>query len=487
MVKDLTEDELLEFQTLLSIDPTLAEDLRLSTEVEEALQERDILSLREELKNMARQTNITSGNGKEHQEDADAYFGLSEEVANSVNLEVKEEDADIGNYLQQLHIKNHALVSKEIVHDLYTEEVHAEPEHSAMPPEDESLFAEIRDAMAEKELMDLRANLQSIAQSISVHKHSMEEIEKFIHGELDQESESMIREEAIINPALSNEILLHSEIDNAVEEQDIMKLRAGLKKMMKNEYSHSRSVEEIESYLADDLEEQALVNFEDELLANPGLADDLTFHKEVNQALGEVDIMKLRAGLQQVAQDERNRLSEKLGVSPPRRKHLFWYAAASVVLLMLTFSSLLRHKTYTSQQLYSAYYQPYKDVGHVSRSATSSMNQLNVALAEMDKGNYPAALNLLKSSPPGGEEAFCINFYSGVAYQEIGEFQNAINSFTKVVDQGDNLLVEQSEWFIGLCYLRIEEREKARAQFRSIVAKNGFYRDQSVKLLKQME
>jgi hypothetical protein len=436
---------------------------------------------------MNKQTGISSSN--EHLTDADAYFGLPEELFNPVNLNVDNEETELGNYLQKLHIKNHAVASKEVVHDLYTEkEKLTELDQQNMSAEDEILFEDIREAVTEKEIIDLRANLQSIAQSTSIHERTFEEIEDFIAGELDTETEKLIREEAMISNALSNEINLHSEINGAIEEQDIIQLRSSLKEMMLNEYSHSRTVDEIDGYLNDELDEQTLSLLEDELMINSGLADDLAFHKEVDKAIGEKDVMALRASLKQISQEELGRASEKLGLSAPKRSHLFWYAAASVMVMMVAFTSLLRHKVYTNSQIYASYYQSYKDGEVVSRSALSTYNSgLNSALREINRGNYPAALKWLETTASSDQDRYTINFYSGVAYQETGAYNKAINSFAEVVHQGDNLLVEQSEWYIGLCYLRIDERQKARTQFRTIVSRGGFYGEQSRKLLKQLE
>jgi len=473
-------------QSVLFDGLTSAEDIRLCIEIEEALCEREIILLRRQLKDISKQ--IGDSSMDERIIDPEACFGLTEEVFNPVNLNVEDVENEVGNYLQKLHIKNHSVASKEVVHDLFSEvEEKNEIENQMMSPEDEVLFDEIRDAVEEKEIIDLRANLQSIAQSITIHERTFEEIEDLITGELSDEIETLMREEAMLNASLSNEIDLHREINTAIEEQDIMRLRAGLKEMIQNEYSHSRSIKEIEGYFNDELDESALELFEDELMVNPGLAADIAFHKEVDKAIGEADVMALRASLQQISQEEQNRAAEKLGVVSPRRKNLFWYAAASVIILMVAIPSLLRHKMYSDQQLYASYYQPYRSVNIVSRSALVSNNALNTALREIDRGNYHAALKWLENAPPTEQDGFSIPFYSGVAYQEQGEYRRAISSFLEVVQQGDNLLVEQSEWYIGLCYLRIEERQKAVAQFRSIVSRKGFYKEQSGKLLKQLE
>ncbi len=446
----------------------------------------EIKLLRSQLKTMNKETGIPSANDRPN--DADAYFGLSEELFNAVNMNADGVSDEIGNYLQKLHIKNHTVSSKEVIHDLFTDETAMmEIEHQLMSAEDEILFEEIREAVTEKEIIDLRSNLQSIAKGVSIHERTFEEIEDLIDGELDQEIESLMRGEAMLNSALSNEIELHMEINSAIEEEDIMQLRSTLKTMIQHEYSHSRTVEEIDSYLNEELDEDTLALFEDELIYNSGLADDINFHREVDKAISETDIMAMRENLRNISREQHDQANEKRGIATPKTKNLFWYAAASVIVLMVVFTSLMRSRSYSSQQLYANYYQPYKSGESVSRSASGSYNSLNVALKEINQGKYQEALESMSMVPAKERDGYSINFYSGVAYQELGEYNHAIGSFSEVVKHGDNLLVEQSEWYIGLCYLRIDERQKALDQFRLIASRNGFYGEQSSKLLKQLE
>jgi hypothetical protein len=472
--------------SVLIDEQTLSEDISLYIEIEEALNEKEIMSLRSQLKAMNKDTGITSENKRPM--DSDAYFGLSEELFNPVNLNLDGESGEVGNYLQKLHIKNHTAISKEIIHDLFKDEaVIIEVDHQMMSLEDENLFEEIGNAATEKDILDLRANLQAIAQSVSVHERTFEEIEELVDGGLDNELEGKIREEAILNLALSNDIDLHYEINNAIEELDIMNLRSNLKSMIQNEYSHSFSVDELDRYLNEELDDPTTALLEDELLFNSGLVADLAFHKEVDRAITESDIMALRASLLHISQEQRNQEDEKLGIVSPKRKSLFWYAAASIIVLMVVFASLIRSKTYSNLQLYASYYQPYKSAENVSRSAESSINNFGNALHEINQGQYREALYSLDKASAKERDGFSVNFYSGVAYQELGEYNQAISSFSEVVRHGDNLLVEQSEWFIGLCYLRIDERQKAVSQFKSIASRKGFYGDQSSRLLKQLE
>lgn len=460
-------------------------DAQLSQEIEQALSELEIIQLRSELKNIAKQSSQTSGSAE--RSDAEAYFGLSEEVFNPVNLDLGIDELEMGNYLQKLHIKNHAVASRETVHDMYTEPAAWENEEQDFLSEaDEYLFEEISQAVSEREIMDIRANLQSIAQGVSLHGRSTEEIEDYLEGVLDAETERQIRDEILADRSLSNEIKLHGEIDVASGEKDIMRLRSGLQAMMHREYSHTRSTEDIDEYLSGTLEGAGLADFEEEMLSNTGLYSEVMLSREIDKASGEGDVMELRARLQSITEEERGRSSEALGLRP-RHRSLFWYAAASSIVLMIVFSSLLRHRNYSAQQLYTTYYQPYRSGVGVSRSAEVRNSEMDQAMREIEMGRYPQALALLDRVPAGGDTGVGRDFYRGVASQELGDYGSAVESFQAVIDQGDNLLTEQSAWYIGLCYLRLEDKQKALQQFRRIAAGGGFYAGPSEKIIERLQ
>ena len=472
-------------QNSLLRERILAQEIRLAEEVALALNEKDIMLLRTQLKQTAEQTAQSFVN--EHLTDASAFFGLSEEIVKPVNLDFDNQDEEIGNYLHQLHIKNHTLAQKEVVYDLFSEnEEVLEVDNLMMSPEDELLFEELRAAVSEKDINELRANIQSIARSVSMHRHTFEEIEELVSDELDAEVAAMMREEAKSNVSLSDEIFLHEEINHAIAEVDVMNLRAGLRSMMGNEYSHSRTIDEIDSYLRSEMDESALSSFEAEMLTNSGLAAEVVFHKEVQLAVGEMEVITLRGGLGDISRDGANENIRILGITSPKRRLLFWSAAASIAVLF-ALSALMQPTGYSDQDLYGSYYQPYRNGTNISRSASTSSNVLSAAILEIDKGDYQTALEMLKIVSANKQDSFSASFYSGEAYRALGDYKSAIASYTEVIRQGDNLLVEQSEWYKGLCYLKMNEREKAVNQFKAIVSRKGYYSEKSSSLLKKLD
>ncbi len=485
--EDLTGKDLDDFQNLLLADPSLSKDIELSMEIEQALQESDVINLRSKLQRISVEEGFSEP--KEIYQKSDAYFGLADEIDQAVNLDVDDRElSGLGNFLQKLHIYNHAKASKETIHEMYRpEEVVADNETEFLSAEDEQLFDEVQLAVKEKDIINLRANLNSIAHSISVHDHSISDIDDYISGDLDDDLIQLIDDEALVNEDLAAEINLFREIDAAVGEDDVMKLRAGLKQIMGTETSHTRTIEEIDEYIDSSLDDEAVASFEEELLMNPGLAAELNLNKEINEAIGERDIMSLRDQLQSISRIERESGKEKRGLMMPKRKQIVWYAAASIILL-LAISGILKNKSYTDQQIYTEFYQPYNGIANTSRSASTAEDEMmGEAIHRINEKDYDSALNLLNKILSKDENNYTGNFYSGLSYQGKGEYNNAIQSFTKVITHGDNLFVEQSEWYLGLCYLNNEEREKALRQFRKIAESNGYYQASSEKILKRIK
>ena len=483
----LKEEKLNDFQQLLSTDSSLADEVQLSFEINEAIKEIDIMKMRSNLEKASRAEGFKDSNEGKNE---DAHFGLADEMGEYINLSIEDDNVGyIGNFLQKLHLRNHTIAAKETVHEVYrTDEIILENDSELLSGEDELIFSNIQEAVAEHDIMDLRANLQSISQSISAHNWKSEEIEDYLSGGLDAESRIMIENEVLININLENDIELYREINEAIGEKDIQKLRSGLRGIIEFESSHARTVDEIEDYLSGELEESFMNSFEEELMTNSGLAVEVRLSSEINNAIGENDIMSLRESLKKI-KDSRiePENQQKLGISPPRLQRTIWYAAAASVILLLGISGIFNRHSYSAPELYSEYYHPLEGNLGATRSASRPEEvSLNQALIKMNNKDYDAALKLFSDILVNDRQNIVSNFYTGTIRQQKGQYDGAIQSFTNVISQGDNLFVEQSEWYIGLCYLSRNEREKAIRQFRKISNDNGYYQQQSQAILKKL-
>lgn len=93
---------------------------------------------------------------------------------------------------------------------------------------------------------------------------------------------------------------LFNDIQNALEENDIAEIRASLKQIAQSVPAHSYSAEQIEEYVSNQMNDELLSQFEEDLILNTTLADDVRLSREIDRAGAEFDIMDLRANLQEI-------------------------------------------------------------------------------------------------------------------------------------------------------------------------------------------
>lgn len=445
------------------------------------------MKIRDDLEKAAKE----EGFNNKTQANEDAHFGLPDEMEEFINLDIGDEDiGDIGNFLQKLHLRNHNIASKETVYEVYRkDEMMSENESGLLSQEDELIINNVQQAVAEYDIIDLRANLKSISQSISAHNWKSEDLEDFVSSDLNEEFRLMMENEALVNLNLADDIELYCEINEAIGEKDIQQLRAGLAKIIEFESSHNRSIDEIEDYLSQELEESYMNSFEQELLINEGLSSEVKFCREVNEAIGEKDIMALRESLKNIKDSETetdNR--QKRGILPPKLRNVIWYAAAASIILVLGLNITFQNHSYSNPELYNEFYRPMEGNLGATRSASLPEERLlNKALMKMNNKEYDNALKLFSKILQQDGRNVAGNFYTGTINQRKGQYGDAIHSFTNVISLGDNLFVEQSEWYIGLCYLNRNEREKAIRQFRKISESSGYYQQQSKAILRKLE
>ncbi len=75
----------------------------------------------------------------------------------------------------------------------------------------------------------------------------------------------------------------------------------------------------------------------------------------------------------------------------------------------------------------------------------------------------------------------------GVSNYEEENYPEAKQSFTKVIDNNNNLFLEDAQWYLALCYLKTDEKEKAIDQLNFIKKSESIYRDDARKILRKMK
>lgn len=490
--KELSELELNEFEIEMELNSDLSEEVNLHLNIQLAIREQDIVSLREKMTKICN-NQIIADNAIESNIHDSYNFALAEELAEEHNFNHKINMEDINNInhsFPKIHLYQHIMAAKENIYQFYKEldAQNLSKDQESYSPLDDALFEEIKEAIKETELLDIRANLKQIAASMPQHSYSMEDIDQYVYDQMNKEQKAKFVEELETNNNLANDVQLHNEIGLASTEYDIINLRSSLQNIIQKSTHQSFSrIEEIEGYINSELTEHEMDLFEAQLSDNKELNKEIELVKNINKALQENDIMQLRYKLRNIAENNiRENHSERSFTLKfrPRRISIS-IAAASLIMLMGITGLLSRYSA--EDNIYQKFYAKYETTG-IPRSSNTMNNQtLAIALQKFNNKDYESALNLLQEVISKDQNNTVGHFYSGVSFQEIGKYKDAIDEYEVVVTDKDNLFIEQAEWYIGLCYIQTKEDKKAIKQFNKIANNHGFYQQKATAILREMK
>ncbi len=488
---ELTLPELKEFEIQMEIDSDLNDEVNLHLDVEQAMCEQDIISLRNSLNQIVQ--NQTENAYNENISVFDSFsFGLSEEFSSHKNSNAQLNPDDIFNFghsFPKIHLYQHQIAGKENIHQFYKEQFETNSvsnEESIFSQFEEELFADIQNALEENDIADLRANLKQLAQSVPTHQYSAEEIEDYIYNRMDFELKVQFEEELTINPVLANEVQLMREIDLAGAEIDIINLRASLNEIHKSEFQSHTNIKELESYINSELSDEELASFETELTSNKKLQEEIELIKNIDLALNETDVMQLRSNLQGIAGEiASNEQTERSFAGRFKAKRIVLSTVAASLILLLGITGIISRQS--GDNIYQKFYTRYEATGIVRSANTSANKTLTEALQKFENQDYKAALDLFSEIIAKDQNNMVGHFYAGVSLQETGKYQNAIEEYQTVIIDKDNLFTEQAEWYIGLCYLQTNEDKKAYKQFKKIAKNEGFYQHKAQAILNKIK
>lgn len=209
---------------------------------------------------------------------------------------------------------------------------------------------------------------------------------------------------------------------------------------------------------------------------------EIDLRHEINQSLKDKGLFELREILE-------NQKSDFLIKDPfyNFRKDLFktWHLAAASFSLILVVGGLwyiLSNKPYSTEKLVTKYYKPAHPINQIRSLEINSGDALSEAFKHYKQNNFNSALKYFNSL----DNQITAKFYSGVCYIELEEFDQAIESFSFVINDKDNLYVEQADWYLGLIYLMNNQRQMALTQFEQISNGDSYYAYQAEEIIKYL-
>lgn len=229
----------------------------------------------------------------------------------------------------------------------------------------------------------------------------------------------------------------------------------------------------IERYLDNEMSKEERNWFEKELQGNQWLQQELTLRRKANIYAADKEVIDFREKLQ--AAGERHRKLAPAGHTV--RKKAVQYAAlfAGLIIIGTLYFSIPANSSNSVERITASTISSVDPVIITrSNNEINSSSTWDMAVNLYNRGDYKAAVTCFeKILEEKKEEGVKTSFMLGVSKMRLEEYREAVNPFEKVVSHNDNLFIEDAKWYLGICYLNINEKEKAIATFESIAADSG--------------
>jgi len=238
----------------------------------------------------------------------------------------------------------------------------------------------------------------------------------------------------------------------------------------------------IERYNAGEMSDPEKQWFLKELEGDKKLQNEVNMRKQTDDILRTQNVASLKSKLAEI---ERRR-------AVPVPAHSFVkvgyikYAAVAVVLILIGIATFPGNNLSNVEIInrYSKLYQP--PTGQRSVQAGTDADY-SLALEFYNIHDYRKAAILFTKVVENNPKDMQSTFLNGISNYEDSKYPEAKRSFGIVIGNNNNLFIDQAEWYLAFCYLRTNEREKARQQFEAIKQENGIYSKEAKNILRKMK
>jgi len=253
---------------------------------------------------------------------------------------------------------------------------------------------------------------------------------------------------------------------------------------MKNQIDYSGF---IERFLNNRMDQEEIDWFNEEMEINPALTEEVQMQQDIGKAILNGETLAFRAQISNLFEKEETGKPGKIrrSIRIPAAARM---AVASLAALIMLGSGLYFYfnRTVSPDKLFDTYYQPYEGLMNVRSSNSQMTDMLVMAMHKYEQQDFESALILFETVLANDRDNITSKFYSGISYMETGRYGIAQKSFTGIVDHNDNLFIEHAEWYLGLCYIKTGDKDRARSLFKSIADSDGYYSRPSRRLLRNL-
>lgn len=237
----------------------------------------------------------------------------------------------------------------------------------------------------------------------------------------------------------------------------------------------------MEDYIHGRLSASEKESFEAEIGKDEALREEVSLHRKL---VSSIETESLRQMLDQI--HEKHFEEETPVVSmQSRRSYFTWAVAASLALLVLAGWWFFSLQSSQPASLYASYFAP--ATGLPTTLGYSHNTDFAEGMVSYKLGEYAEARSywqpLLEAAPNNDT----LNYYVGISYLAEEKPEQAIGHLEKVGQTESSVFSNDAHWYQALAYLLNEQEEEAKAILNELSAEGSAYREQSLKIMEELE
>ncbi|MAU70965.1 MAG: hypothetical protein CML04_02630 [Pseudozobellia sp.] len=238
----------------------------------------------------------------------------------------------------------------------------------------------------------------------------------------------------------------------------------------------------INRYFENSLTPEELSDLEQLYSSDKEFAEQFDFEKELKLSLKKEERQELKSLFSELSDE--NPLSTKESKTIRMRP---WLMAASVALLVGISSWLVifNNGSRNHDELYQDYFAPYENVVHPIERGQQLEDLRTQAFIAYENQDYEKALMLFKELHDKSNDTY-LNFYEAISLMKLEKHKEAADLFSNYISTNGELK-DRAQWYLALCYLRLNETAKSKALLKELITKGGFKAKTAKELIDELE
>jgi tetratricopeptide (TPR) repeat protein len=237
----------------------------------------------------------------------------------------------------------------------------------------------------------------------------------------------------------------------------------------------------IERYNAEEMSDTEKKWFQKELDGNEKLRNEVILRKRTDEVLKKQNVMSLRNKLSEI---ENTRKEVNKPIKSSGKSAYIKYAAVVAVLVLMGTITLFPGKKLSSEEIMKRYYKAYEPQTSQRSIQSATDEDFTLALEFYNTRDYEKAAILfnkvLENKPNDMQTVLLV----GVASFEEKKYPEAKQSFGRVIEDKNNLYIDQAQWYLALCYLNTDEKDKAIKLLKTIGNERSIYKNDANKIIR---